>query len=102
MKELKRRNLFFVDSLTSPKSVAYRVAKTYRVPTAKNQIFLDNSKNINDIKKQIRLLARIATRRGATIGIGHAHPTTTRAIHESLPMLQERGIQLVFASQLVQ
>ena len=97
----KQRNLFFIDSLTSRNSIAYHVAKAYHIPTARNQVFLDNSKKTSEIKKQIRLLTKIAMRHGVAIGIGHARSSTAHAIWESLPMLQEQGIELVFASQVV-
>ena len=101
METLKGQDLFFIDSFTSRNSIAYRTAKAYHIPTARNQVFLDNSKDLNDIKKQIRQLARIAMGRGVAIGIGHAHMNMARALRESLPMLQTEGIQLVFASQVV-
>jgi polysaccharide deacetylase 2 family uncharacterized protein YibQ len=101
MEEVKQRNLFFIDSLTSRNSIAYHVAKAYHIPTARNQVFLDNSKKTSEIKKQIRLLTKIAMRHGVAIGIGHARSSTAHAIWESLPMLQEQGIELVFASQVV-
>ncbi|MCZ6679236.1 MAG: divergent polysaccharide deacetylase family protein [Candidatus Poribacteria bacterium] len=101
METLKGQDLFFIDSFTSRNSIAYRTAKAYHIPTARNQVFLDNSKDLNDIKKQIRQLARIAMGRGVAIGIGHAHTNMARALRESLPMLQTEGIQLVFASQVV-
>ena len=102
MEELKLRNLFFIDSLTSPKSVAYHLAKAHDIPTARNQVFLDNNRHPDAIKAQIWLLARIAVRHGVAVGIGHAHSTMARSIRETLPMLKSLGIELVFASQIVQ
>ena len=42
MAELKARDLFFLDSLTSPKSLAYATAKEFGVRTNRRDVFLDN------------------------------------------------------------
>ena len=101
MEELRRRGLYFIDSLTSRNSVAYDVAKMHHIPTARNRVFLDNSKDPADIGERVRQLGEIARRRGVAIGIGHAYPVTAHTLRDGLRMLREQGIQLVFASQVV-
>ncbi|MCG2675624.1 divergent polysaccharide deacetylase family protein, partial [bacterium] len=73
LKELKKRKLFFVDSKTSDESVAYREAKRLGLKCGERDVFLDNEIDLDYIKGQIRLLAKIALNEGQAIGIGHAH-----------------------------
>ena len=102
LKELKKRNLFFVDSKTSPNSVAYREARRLGLKCGERDVFLDNELDLDYIKGQIRLLGRIALKEGQAIGIGHAHSLTARAIRESIPELENQGIEFVLVSELLE
>ena len=53
------------------------------------------------IVAQLELAARDAARDGFTIAIGHPRPATIAALAAEVPRLQARGIQLVFASDVV-
>lgn len=101
MKYIKANNLFFIDSRTNSRSVAGETAKQFGVRTADNHLFIDNSSNVGDIKKQLRIAAEMANRNGSVIVIGHARPNTAIAIREMIPELEAAGISLVFASQIV-
>ncbi len=102
LKELKKKNLFFVDSKTSPNSVAYREARRLGLKCGERDVFLDNEIDLDYIKGQIRLLARIALKEGQAIGIGHPHSLTARAIRESIPELENQGIEFVLVSELLE
>ena len=101
LKELKKRNLFFVDSKTSDESVAYKEARRLGLRCGERDVFLDNELDLNYIKGQIRLLARIALKEGQAIGIGHPHFLTARAIKETIPELENQGIEFVLVSELL-
>jgi polysaccharide deacetylase 2 family uncharacterized protein YibQ len=101
LQELKKRNLFFIDSMTSPKSVAYSEARRLGLKCAKRDVFLDNEIDLDYIKNQLRLLAAIALKQGQAIGIGHSHSCTARAIKEIIPELEDRGIEFVPVSELI-
>lgn len=101
MKVIKTNQLFFVDSRTNSRSIAAEAAKQYGVRTADNHLFIDNSSNINDIKKQLLTAADLAKRNGNVIVIGHARPNTAAALKEMLPELEAGGISLVSVSQIV-
>ena len=94
-------NLFFVDSVTSPKSKAYRLAREIGVRTAKRDIFLDSQKERGFIVRQFQELKRSALAEGASIGIGHPNPTTLSVLREMIPRFKEAGIQFVLVSELV-
>lgn len=99
--EAARRGLFFLDSLTTPRSVGARVAAECGVPCVTNDLFIDNrAQDLESIKNMIRRLARKARARGSAVGIGHTHETTLRALREVLPELVADGMRIVPVSDL--
>jgi polysaccharide deacetylase 2 family uncharacterized protein YibQ len=101
MPALRQRGLFFVDSRTDAKTVAYAMAEREGVPAASRKVFLDDIASREAILKQLNLAARDAQRDGFTIAIGHPRAATIAALAEGVPQLEARGIHLVFASELV-
>ena len=101
MPALRQRGLFFVDSRTDAKTVAYDMAERAGVPAASRKVFLDDTASRDAILKQLDLAARDAQRDGFTIAIGHPRPATIAALAEGIPPLEARGVRLVFASELV-
>jgi polysaccharide deacetylase 2 family uncharacterized protein YibQ len=101
MQYLAKRNVFFIDSRTASDSVAYQVAKRFGLRAAENDMFLDNEKDVDYIKGRIELLMKEAERKGKAIGICHVHPASIQALQEMFPVIDERKIKLVYASELV-
>lgn len=102
MPALRQRGLFFIDSRTDVKTVAYDTAERDGVRAASRKVFLDDVQSRDAILKQLQLAARDARRDGFSIAIGHPRASTIAALREGVPHLQSQGIQLVFASDLVQ
>ncbi len=103
MEELTRRgNLFFVDSRTTHRTVAYRIAREQGVPSLQRDIFLDHVRSTDQIEAQFRKLLKVALRRGFGIGIGHPYPETLSVLEDMLPQLEPMGFALVPLSQLLQ
>lgn len=103
MAELQARDLFFLDSLTSGKSVAYATAKEFGMKAAKRDVFLDNeSDNADYIHNQLNELTRIAKEKGRAIGIGHPHPATISELRKWLADAEQQGITIVPVSKLMQ
>ncbi len=102
MRYLAEKDVYFVDSRTTTESVAYETAKNFGLRAAENEFFLDNEKEVEYIIGRIELLMEEAERKGSVISICHVHPTTTQALRQMFPIIEERGIELVFASQLVE
>ncbi|HOI17843.1 MAG TPA: divergent polysaccharide deacetylase family protein [Geobacteraceae bacterium] len=99
---LKENGMFFVDSMTTPKSVGLTVSREMGVhAAARSAPFLDNSQDVAAIKTQLETLAKLAVKRGSAIGICHPHKATIRALQEELPVLKSRGIRFVYVSRLV-
>ncbi len=101
MEELKKRDLYFIDSLTSNDSVALRTARRYGVTSQQRDIFLDNEQDEAAIKSQYDKLLRRAKRNGYAIGIGHPYPETLNVLEKVLPELDQHDIELVSISRLL-
>lgn len=107
LKELGSRELFFVDSFTSPDSVCLDVAKNLGIKFINRDVFLDitdqtDLENFESyIKGQIQELADLAIEKGSAIGIGHNTEVTLRVIKESIPDLEKQGIKVVALKTLV-
>ena len=100
---VKEHHLFFVDSRTSMKSVAYKTARKMGVKTSYNMVFLDNENNQDYIKKQLDKAAEIALKTGKVVAIGHCERKETLAsLREKLPEFLKLGIEIVPVSQLVE
>lgn len=101
LQELRNQDLFFVDSRTSSKSVARDKAVAMGVPTARNDIFLDNSSDVQAIRKQIYKAMDIAEKNGSAIAICHARPNTAKAWSTYAEEIKNTGIELVPITDLL-
>jgi polysaccharide deacetylase 2 family uncharacterized protein YibQ len=103
MAELRNRDLFFLDSVTSPKSVAYDTAREFGMKAATRDVFLDNEgDNPEYIRGQLEKLMDIARDHGKAIGIGHPHPATLSELRTWLAKTGTLGIKIVPVSKLMQ
>jgi len=101
MTELKRRRLFFLDSLTTPKSIGLRVARDVGLTSAARDVFLDHDDDAKMIERQLARLERKARKLGVAIAIGHPRDRTLAALEAWLPTLAQKGISLIPASEAV-
>jgi len=82
MQELKERKLFFMDSLTCPKSKAQNLASRIGVEEINRDIFLDNEEDVEAILFQLQKVARLAKKSGSVVAIGHPYPETLNALQK--------------------
>ncbi len=92
--EIKRRDLFFVDSRTTKDSVAYSTAMSMGIPTAERGVFLDHDPRQEAIRKEVKRLVKLSKERGCVLAIGHPMPNTWRVLREELPKIS-REVKLV-------
>jgi polysaccharide deacetylase 2 family uncharacterized protein YibQ len=98
---LQRKGFYFVDSLTTPHSRAYEIAKAMDLPSAKRDVFLDNQRDLPYIKGQFEEAKVIARRRGSAVAVGHLQSENLlRVLNEELSRLEEEGFELVFVSEV--
>ena len=99
--ELSRRGLAFVDSRTAAKSRHRASATAAGVPFAERDVFLDDLSDPAAIAEQIRLLEKLARRRGFALALAHPRRNTLDALEAWLPTLADKGITLVPVSYLI-
>jgi len=95
MAEAKARGLMFLDSRTTPNTVAIGAADRYALPRAARDVFLDNEMSAESIAAQLRETERVARRRGGAIAIGHPHSVTLEVLERWIPDARARGFILV-------
>lgn len=91
LKLARTKDLFFLDSRTSSKSVGYQLAVEMGLAAARNNLFLDNEKQQDKIVGKLARLLRIAEQNGQAVGICHPHPETYRALRSYAQQLQEKA-----------
>ncbi|MGC2423268.1 MAG: divergent polysaccharide deacetylase family protein [Nitrospirota bacterium] len=99
MTELKARNLFFIDSLTTSGSVACRMASEEGVQSASRRVFLDDFPDEAAIKAQLERLVKLAKKYGTAIAIGHPRPSTLKVLKEEIPGLSAHGVRVAKISE---
>jgi polysaccharide deacetylase 2 family uncharacterized protein YibQ len=80
LREFKSRGLFFLDSMTTAKSVGRQVARETGIRFFERDIFIDNVKDVSAITLQLRKAENVALKRGFAIAIGHPYPETLAAL----------------------
>ena len=103
MQELRCfHELYFVDSRTDMRSVARAQAHEAGLANAERDVFLDNVRDVDYVRRQLEVLVERARAHGTAIGIGHPYPATLAVLAEELPRLAAQGVELVPVSQLVE
>lgn len=100
MQALERYDLYFLDSMTIGNSQAMRAASGTGVKVIKRKVFLDDTQNDADIRRQFTRAIDVARRSGSAIAIGHPHPSTVRVLQQMVYNLPA-DITLVRPSSLL-
>lgn len=106
LKEAKDRNMYFLDSLTTAKSVGEEVAKEVGVPYIKRDVFLDSTQDIKTVEKNILRAVEIAKQKGTAVAIGHVGAeggiVTATALNNLYKQLENEGIKFVTLEEIIQ
>ena len=94
MKALKSHNLNFIDSLTSSKSKACRMAKLHKIKCLKRDIFLDHIIDEDHMKQQLIQSILIAKRNGHALIIAHPKKETLAFLKKWLPQVHKLGVTI--------
>ncbi len=100
MQALERYDLYFLDSMTIGNSQAMRAASGTGVKVIKRKVFLDDTQNEADIRRQFNRAVELARRNGSAIAIGHPHPSTVRVLQQMLYSLPADIVSLIVPSSL--
>lgn len=101
MKTLAGHRLYFIDSRTTPATMALDEARRQRIPAFYRAVFLDNTESVAYTLGQLQEFRRAVEQEGVALAIGHPHATTIAALAKFLPELERADIQLVAPSQIV-
>lgn len=97
---VRRRGLYFLDSRTTPATVAEQTARAAGVPALRRDVFLDNVDEPDAVRRCLDDAVARARLEGSTLAIGHVHPTTIAVLEAELRSLPA-GVRLVRPSQLL-
>ncbi len=101
MEVLAQRGLFFVDSVTTSKTAAWKAAYLRGIPWMMRDVFLDHEQTTAFIDQQFRYAVALARQQGFAVLIGHPYPVSVRYLAQALPRLDEMGVQLIAPSGLL-
>jgi len=101
MNVVREQGLLFVDSRTTPRSIAGSIARRGGLPSTDRDVFIDFEDDDASIDKQLSILERKATRYGRATAIGHALPRTIDRLEKWIPKARERGLVIVPVSTIV-
>jgi len=101
LNDLKKKNLYYFDSMVTDRSICGQVAKEKGVPYARRDMFLDNTATQDYIEKQVLSLRRLAFRKGSAIAICHDRKNTIYILRRMMPELAAEGIEFVSLSDMV-
>ncbi len=102
MEVLKQAGLFFLDSKTSAASKAEEAAAESGLAYAHRHVFIDNTNDKAYILGQLAKAETVAQRNGYAIAIGHPKTQTFAALQEWLPQLEEKRLELVPLSKIIE
>jgi hypothetical protein len=77
--------LYFLDSRTSPRSVAHAQALDAGLSSISRDVFLDDERNPESIRLQFNIWLTKARSRGSAIAIGHPYSNTIDVLRAQLP-----------------
>jgi len=97
---LKKNDLYFVDSRTTRNTLCRPSARLLRIKFAERDVFLDNIRDSDAIRRQINKLIKKADKNGEAVGIAHPYKITYTILQEELDNIQKRA-RLVPASSVV-
>lgn len=101
LQAIKQRGLFFVDSLTSNHSKAYRTACGLHMTSGRRDAFLDNRRHPQAILNRLYDVMNQALIHGHAIAIGHPYPETAAALRVFLSEIQDTSVRIVPVSRLL-
>jgi len=100
LEEIKRRDLIYLDSLTTPRSVAPSICRELQVLCIFRDVFLDHSLKEEKILQRVEEWRRSSERKGISIAIAHPHPKTLSVLRKAVPRLQREGFRFVGVKEI--
>ena len=100
-RQLKKRDLFFIDSRTTTDSKTAAASQKVDLTVASRRVFLDNERDYDKIYRILMRVAETPAGHSPMIVIGHPYPETIRALRDARKVFREKGVSIIPASQLM-
>ena len=100
MQHLQQQGLYFLDSRTTPHTVAHRIAEEWGVPTISRDVFLDHIRTPAAVEHEFKRALRLARQNGHAVLIAHPNTLSVNYLERALETLPDH-IELVTVSELV-
>ncbi|MGQ9622392.1 MAG: divergent polysaccharide deacetylase family protein [Candidatus Caldatribacteriaceae bacterium] len=97
---LREKGLYFLDSLTTSRSSAYRVMRESGVPALQRDVFLDGEPSVGYVLARLYETCVLARKRGFAVAIGHPKEATYEALRQFIHEFP-RDCELVFLSEII-
>jgi uncharacterized protein len=101
LSELKKRDLFFLDSYTTLGSVVREVGRAVGLPVLTRGVFLDNVDAQPEILGQLHRVEAIARTKGTAIAIGHYRKNTLNILAVEIPRLESKGFEIITLKEML-
>ncbi len=98
---LASRDLFFVDSRTTPHTVALQLAAEHAVSATQRDIFLDHDINEAAIRLALTQAIEMALKKGSVVVIAHPHALTMEILEQAIPSLLLKGVRLSSVGEVI-
>ena len=99
--QMKKNDLYFVDSRVTRKTICPQLARQRHLPFAERDVFLDNQNERAYIEQQFRELRQTAVKNGYAIGICHARPLTWDILKEQIEHMTSIGYEIVPVKSII-
>ncbi|MEM1435816.1 MAG: divergent polysaccharide deacetylase family protein [Pseudomonadota bacterium] len=100
MQHLQQQGLYFLDSRTTPNTVAHRIAEEWGVPTISRDVFLDHIRTPAAVEREFKRALKLVQQNGHAVLIAHPNALSVSYLERALGTLPEH-IRLVTISELV-
>jgi len=100
--EIRKRNMFFLDSFTTSGSVCGKVGVQAGITCLKRDVFIDNDPKVDAVIRQMETAGEKARLNGRAIAIGHDKDVTVTALKEVIPRMKKEGIRFVVLSDMIE
>ncbi len=82
MEVLQTQGLYFLDSRTTPQTIAESTAKISGIPALRRHVFLDNIKTEDAMEAQLQRAIELSQHNKAVVIIAHPYPETIRFLQQ--------------------
>lgn len=98
---LKSRGLFFLDNMTTSRSVAVQSALKAGIPVVRRDVFFDTDMEPEEMRLQWKRALSIAKKKGEAVLVSHGRKESLRALLDLVVDLDAEGVRAVTLDELI-